>query len=82
MPTDLQILFHYYCEERRFPKSKEDETEEKAYELLEASFNATQQKLFNEWEDLHNFRNCEEIYFWFAFGFKKGAEFLRELNKE
>ena len=82
MPTDLQILFQYYRENVRVPKSQTDEEEEKAYKLLEASFHQAQRKLFNEWEDLHMFQRCEEIYFWFEYGFKKGAEFLQELNKE
>ena len=76
MPTILEILFYYYCEQIGIIKSKWDEEEKRAYELLEDSLSKTQKKLFNEWEDLHNFRNCEEIYFWFEFGFKKGAELM------
>ena len=76
MPTILEILFHYYCEKVQPPKFINYEEEERAYKLLETSFSKTQKELFNEWEELSTFKHCEEIRFWFEYGFKKGMEFV------
>ena len=75
MESNINVLFNYFLERENV---KINEQEDKAYKLFESSLNATQKRLFIEWEDLSSALQYDEFYFWFQLGFKKGVELFLE----